>query len=32
MIGFGLTSPPLACFERAAHAFTVESNRPERSL
>ena len=32
MIGFGLTSPPRACFEQAAHAFTVESNRPERSL
>jgi hypothetical protein len=32
MIGFGLTSPPLACFEQADRAFTVESNRPERSL
>jgi len=32
MIGFGLTSPPIACFEQAARATTVRANPSEGSV
>jgi hypothetical protein len=32
MIGFGLTSPPMACFEQADRAFTVLANPSEGSV